>query len=477
MSGIVIELTRDFSGFVIGCLGVFVAKNFVDSSQSLELLRCFIFYSLVLTSNPEIFYTEFNTLQKPFKNSREISILLYSSFEIGEKYEICLTLPKICFNTCSFFVNLELQSVFFVNFSYAKHVARVVQSSRYEGRRKSDILQHNQVPSKSDYASRGATRAESTSRSVNVLFPDERSIPTVVDLGRISAHMDPPHNKPPRGQPKARKSSAKAGPRENNNSWNDRMMKIIGPMPARIEMLMDMPTVPLDEQCRHAWNPNDLSHNIYMREDDPLTLHRLPRANSTDGVRSKIGYETGIHLFEINWPMVQRGTTACVGVSTTEAPLHTVGYQNLIGRNKFSWGWDLSRKNAIHDKKGRRYPAGLKGPPENFVVPDKFHAILDMDKGVLGFVVNGNYLGAAFDGLQGKRLHLSVSAVWGNCKITMRYLCGLECQPLPLMNLCRHVIRSHMTQESLKTGRVDELKLPKSVKEFLTYNGHQASEC
>ena len=294
-------------------------------------------------------------------------------------------------------------------------------------------------------------------------------------LGPISAYMDPPHNKPPRGQPKARKSSAKAGPRKNNNSWNDRMMKMIGPMPARIEMLMDMPSVPQDEQYRHAWNPNDLSHNIYMTEDDPLTLHRLPRANSTDGVRSKIGYETGIHLFEINWPMEQRGTTACIGVSTTEAPLHTVGYQNLIGRNKFSWGWDLSKKNAIHDKKGRRYPAGLKGPPENFVVPDKFHAILDMDKGVLGFVVNGNYLGAAFDGLQGKRLHLSVSAVWGNCEITMRYLCGLECQPLPLTNLCRHVIRSHMTQESLKTGRVDELKLPKSVKEFLTYNWHQTS--
>ena len=77
MSRIVIDLTRDFSGFVIDCLGVFVAQNFVDCSQSLELLRSFLFLFLVLTSNPEIFYTEFNTLQK-LKNS--------SALNFGKKF-------------------------------------------------------------------------------------------------------------------------------------------------------------------------------------------------------------------------------------------------------------------------------------------------------------------------------------------------------------------------------------------------------
>ena len=67
VSRIVIELTRDFSGFVIDCLGVFVAQNFVDSTQSLELLRSFLFLCLVLAGNPEIFYIECNTLQKLFK--------------------------------------------------------------------------------------------------------------------------------------------------------------------------------------------------------------------------------------------------------------------------------------------------------------------------------------------------------------------------------------------------------------------------
>ena len=49
-----------------------------------------------------------------------------------------------------------------------------------------------------------------------------------------------------------------------------------------------------------------------------------------------------------------------------------------------------------------------------------------MDEGVLGFVVDGKYLGPAFRNLRGKKLHLMVSAVWGHCEITMKYLGGLD---------------------------------------------------
>jgi SPRY domain-containing SOCS box protein 1/4 len=52
--------------------------------------------------------------------------------------------------------------------------------------------------------------------------------------------------------------------------------------------------------------------------------------------------------------------------------------------------------------------------------------VLDMDEGVLGFVVSGHYLGPAFTGLRGRKLHLMVSAVWGHCEITMKYMGGLE---------------------------------------------------
>ena len=52
--------------------------------------------------------------------------------------------------------------------------------------------------------------------------------------------------------------------------------------------------------------------------------------------------------------------------------------------------------------------------------------MLDMDEGVLGFVVDGKYLGPAFRGLRGKKLYVMVSAVWGHCEIKMEYLGGLD---------------------------------------------------
>ena len=59
---------------------------------------------------------------------------------------------------------------------------------------------------------------------------------------------------------------------------------------------------------------------------------------------------------------------------SAEAPVHSVGYQSLVGNNEHSWGWDLGRCKAYHDSKnqpGSPYPANLK-PDESFVVPDKF---------------------------------------------------------------------------------------------------------
>ena len=61
-----------------------------------------------------------------------------------------------------------------------------------------------------------------------------------------------------------------------------------------------------------------------------------------------------------------------------------------------------------------------------FFIPLTFPVVLDMDEGVLGFVVDGVYLGPAFRGLKGKKLHIMVSAVWGHCEITMRYIGGMD---------------------------------------------------
>lgn len=242
-------------------------------------------------------------------------------------------------------------------------------------------------------------------------------------------------------------------------------------IPPRLEMLLDMPPVPRDIQVKHSWNQDDRSYNIFVKEDDKLTFHRHPVAQSTDCIRSRIGYERGLHVFEITWSTRQRGTHAVVGVSTVEAPVHSVGYQSLVGSNEHSWGWDLGRNKVYHNSKnnpGVTYPANLKHD-ESFVVPDKFQVVLDMDEGILGYVVDGQYLGPAFRGLRGKKLYLMISAVWGHCEITSKYLGGMDPEPLPLMDLCRRVIRQHITKDRIAAGKIEDLNLPKTIKDYLAY--------
>ena len=121
--------------------------------------------------------------------------------------------------------------------------------------------------------------------------------------------------------------------------------------------------------------------------------------------------------------------------------------QSLIGNNEHSWGWDLGRNKVYHDSKnqtGETYPKTLSSD-ETFVVPDKFlrksynsilqvedfislyiSVVIDMDEGTLSFVVEGQFLGVAHRGLKGKKVYPIVSAVWGHCEITLKYLGGLD---------------------------------------------------
>ena len=56
-----------------------------------------------------------------------------------------------------------------------------------------------------------------------------------------------------------------------------------------------------------------------------MYLSRQPVAQSTDCIRGKQGYNSGIHIWQISWPLKQRGTHAVIGVATKEAPLHSPG--------------------------------------------------------------------------------------------------------------------------------------------------------
>ena len=72
-------------------------------------------------------------------------------------------------------------------------------------------------------------------------------------------------------------------------------------------------------------------------------------SQSTDSIRGKRGYRSGVHVWEIRWLSMQRGTPACVGIATKDAPLRKQGYQALVGQNNHSWGWDLGRNMLRHN--------------------------------------------------------------------------------------------------------------------------------
>lgn len=111
-------------------------------------------------------------------------------------------------------------------------------------------------------------------------------------------------------------------------------------------MLLDMPPALRETQLKYSWNADDRSLNIFVKEDDKLTFHRHPVAQSTDCIRGKVGFTKGLHAWEVCWSTRQRGTHAVVGVATAEAPLHSVGYQSLVGSTDTSWGWDLGKSKS-----------------------------------------------------------------------------------------------------------------------------------
>ena len=239
------------------------------------------------------------------------------------------------------------------------------------------------------------------------------------------------------------------------------------PLPVRVEMALDQPAANGADQSRHAWNPDDRSLNIFVKENDALSFHRHPVAQSTDCIRGKQGYSSGLHVFEFNWPSRQHGTHAVVGVATKDAPLHSAGYQSLVGANGQSWGWDLGRCKAYHNSEtvpGVQYPAY-----NSYQVPDTFLMVLDLDLGTLAFIARGQYLGVAHTGLRGKTVFPIVSSVWGHCEVSMKYITCLAPGPASLATWCRRSIRTSVGKAGLERGDISSLTLPTAIKEFIMY--------
>lgn len=62
-----------------------------------------------------------------------------------------------------------------------------------------------------------------------------------------------------------------------------------------------------------------------------------------------------------------------------------------------------------------------------------------------------------------------ISAVWGHCEITMKYVNGLEPGPLSLTSLTRLAIRRQVGRKDIEEGAMEELVLPRTIKNYLQY--------
>ena len=256
--------------------------------------------------------------------------------------------------------------------------------------------------------------------------------------------------------------------------------KVLGPpLPQRLAALLTTPPVSKSEAEAHAWNPDDRSANVELKVDDLFTMRRRPVAQSTDCVRSKVGYSSGTHLFRITWPTRQRGTHAMVGVSTLMAEVQADGYKGLLGDTANSWGWDLGRKQALHaGQHSSLFPLSLNHHHQ-WTVPDEFHMILDMDVGTLAWFADGQYLGISHRGIQGEIFPM-VSTVWGHCEVSLVYLASSSSSlVLPLKTLAKVEMLKALdnlapspskqtTQQLLaKLNHHTDLQLPITLKHFL----------
>jgi len=252
-------------------------------------------------------------------------------------------------------------------------------------------------------------------------------------------------------------------------------------LPQKLSLILDSPPVSREAAEGNTWNSNDKSFNIVLKEDDPLVMRRHPIAQSTDCIRGKVGYSSGLHMWEVTWPVRQRGTHAVMGVATSEAPLHAVGYQSLVGNSDQSWGWDLGRLKVFHNnvgvQPGNYYPSTVSHHHQ-WTVPDTFTMLLDMDQGSLGYCVGDQWLGWAVTGIKSRApLYPVASTVWGHCEVKLRYLQGLESGVLSLQDLARGVVRETLVSTSESCVRdkeelerkIDTLPLPKPMKNFVKF--------
>lgn len=119
--------------------------------------------------------------------------------------------------------------------------------------------------------------------------------------------------------------------------------------------------------------------------------------------------------------------------------LHCQGYTALLGQDELSWGWDTVNQRLHHGGQDMgSYPLSDDAAASSKLsIPCKFLLILDMNSGTVAFAsADRRYYGVAFSGLTGLTLFPAVSAVWGHCEVSIRYIGGIGGKVLWTHTVC-----------------------------------------
>ncbi|XP_046660388.1 SPRY domain-containing SOCS box protein 4-like [Homalodisca vitripennis] len=111
---------------------------------------------------------------------------------------------------------------------------------------------------------------------------------------------------------------------------------------------------------------------------------------------------------------------------------HNITIKGLVGNDDQSWGWDVAVRKLFHDSQfdeenGQDYPSP-ETVDETYTVPENILVVLDMQEGNLSFYIDGFCLGIAFCGLKGKTLYPTISSVFPNCQISIKYIGPCDCE-------------------------------------------------
>ena len=84
-------------------------------------------------------------------------------------------------------------------------------------------------------------------------------------------------------------------------------------------------------------------------------------------------------MFEVVFPVAQRGVHASVGVGHDNVPLTLNKSCSLVGNCKESWALDLSTRRAVHAAGIKKYPStqvSLHDPPRDYLYRHCITAVL-----------------------------------------------------------------------------------------------------